>query len=157
MDLQHPTAKMSTTAESPQGTIGLLDPPEVLSKRIRAAVTDSGSEVRFEPDTKPGVSNLLQILAAATDRTIPDVEADVAGAGYGALKQTVADAVIEFLTPLQERYRALAADPTRVDTALATGAAKAEAVSAPVLRRVRDAVGLLARPWPRSGGVIVSG
>jgi len=146
MDLQNPTAKMSTTAESPLGTIGLLDPPEVLSKRIRAAVTDSGTDVRFDPDTKPGVSNLLQILAAATDRTIPDVEADVAGGGYGTLKQTVADAVIEFLTPLQERYRALAADPSQVDAALATGAAKAEAVSTKVLRRVRDAVGLLPRP-----------
>ena len=146
MDLQNPTAKMSTTAESPLGTIGLLDPPEVLSKRIRAAVTDSGTDVRFDPDTKPGVSNLLQILAAATDRTIPEVEADVAGGGYGTLKQTVADAVIEFLTPLQERYRALGSDPGHVDAALATGAAKAEAVSTKVLRRVRDAVGLLPRP-----------
>jgi tryptophanyl-tRNA synthetase len=146
MDLQNPTAKMSTTAESPLGTIGLLDPPEVLSKRIRAAVTDSGTDVRFDPDTKPGVSNLLQILAAATDRTLPEVEADVAGGGYGTLKQTVADAVIEFLTPLQERYEALASDPSQVDAALATGAAKAEAVSTKVLRRVRDAVGLLARP-----------
>jgi tryptophanyl-tRNA synthetase len=146
MDLQTPTAKMSTTAESPLGTIGLLDPPEVLSKRIRAAVTDSGSDVRFDPDAKPGVSNLLQILAATTDRAIPDVEAEFATAGYGTLKQTVADAVIEFLTPVQERYRALAADPTHVDAALATGAAKAEALAGPVLHRIRDAVGLLPRP-----------
>ncbi|HSO97228.1 MAG TPA: tryptophan--tRNA ligase [Acidimicrobiia bacterium] len=149
MDLQTPTAKMSTSAASPQGLIGLLDPPDVLSKRIRAAVTDSGSEVRFDPDTKPGVSNLLQILAAVTDRPIPDVEADFVDAGYGTLKQTVADAVLEFLAPLQDRYRELASDPAVVDTALATGAEKAEARSAPVLARVRDAVGLLPRPRPR--------
>ena len=146
MDLQTPTAKMSTTAESPQGTIGLLDPPEVVTKRIRAAVTDSGTDVHFDPDTKPGVSNLLQILAATTDRAIPDVEAELRGANYGTLKQTVADAVVAFLAPLQARYQALAADPTHVDAALATGAAKADAVSGKVLRRVRDAVGLLPRP-----------
>jgi tryptophanyl-tRNA synthetase len=146
MDLQAPTAKMSTSAESPQGTIGLLDPPDVISKRIRAAVTDSGSDVRFDPAAKPGVSNLLQILAATTGRAIPDVEADVAGAGYGTLKQTVADAVVAFLAPLQERYRELAADPGAVDAALATGAAKADAIASVVLRRARDAVGLLPRP-----------
>ncbi len=146
MDLQTPTAKMSTSSPSPQGTIGLLDPPEVVTKRIRAAVTDSGSEVRFDPETKPGVSNLLQILAAVTDQTIPDVEAALTSAGYGTLKQTVADAVVEFLAPIQDRYRELAADAPHVDAALATGAAKAEAISGQVLRRIRDAVGLLPRP-----------
>ena len=141
---------MSTSAESPQGTIGLLDPPDVISKRIRAAVTDSGSDVRFDPAAKPGVSNLLQILAATTDRAIPDVEADFAGAGYGTLKQTVADAVVAFLAPLQERYQALAADPGAVDAALATGAAKADTMASVVLRRARDAVGLLPRPDQRA-------
>jgi len=146
MDLQTPTAKMSTSSESPQGTIGLLDPPEVVTKRIRAAVTDSGSDVRYDPDSKPGVSNLLQILAATTDRTITDAEAELTGVGYGTLKQTVADAVVAFLAPLQDRYRELAADTPHVDAALATGAAKADAVAGKVLRRVRDAVGLLPRP-----------
>jgi tryptophanyl-tRNA synthetase len=146
MDLQNPTVKMSTSAESPQGTIGLLDPPDVVSKRIRAAVTDSGTDICFDPHTKPGVSNLLAILAATTGRSIPDVEAELTGAGYGTLKQTVADAVVAFLAPLQDRYRELAADTPHVDAALATGAAKADAISGKVLRRVRDAVGLLPRP-----------
>ena len=146
MDLQTPTAKMSTSADSPQGTIGLLDPPELITKRVRAAVTDSGTDVRFDPDTKPGVSNLLQILAATTDRPVSSVEADLAGSGYGALKQTVADAVVEFLAPLQARYAELTADPTRVDAALATGAEKAESIASKVLARARQAAGLLPRP-----------
>ncbi len=145
MDLQNPTAKMSTSSESPQGTIGLLDPPEVVTKRIKAAVTDSGTTVAFDPDEKPGVSNLLQILAATTGRPITDVAADLAAVGYGQLKATVADAVVEFLAPLQARYETLIADPAQVDAALATGAEKAEAIAAKVVARVRDAVGLLPR------------
>jgi tryptophanyl-tRNA synthetase len=145
MDLQDPTAKMSTSAASPQGTIGLLDPPDVVTKRIKSAVTDSGSSIAFDPDAQPGVSNLLQILAATTGRAITDVEAEFAGGGYGQLKTRVADAVLEFLAPLQSRYEALTADPARVDDALATGAKKAEAIAATVVQRVRDAVGLLPR------------
>jgi tryptophanyl-tRNA synthetase len=146
MDLQVPTAKMSKSSESPQGSVTLLDPPAVTTKRIRGAVTDSGSEVRYDPEGQPGVANLLQILAASTDRPIPDVTADFAGQGYGALKQAVADAVVELLAPLQARYAELTADPATVDDALATGATKAEAIASKVLARVRDAVGLLPRP-----------
>ncbi|HWW46125.1 MAG TPA: tryptophan--tRNA ligase, partial [Acidimicrobiia bacterium] len=146
MDLQTPTAKMSTTAPSPQGTIGLLDPPDVTTKRIRSAVTDSGTDVRFDPDGKPGVSNLLQILAATTERPVAAVEAEYADAGYGTLKQAVADAVVAFLAPLQARYTALRDDPSSVDAALATGAEKAEAVANKVLARARQAAGLLPRP-----------
>jgi tryptophanyl-tRNA synthetase len=146
MDLQDPTAKMSTSSESPLGTIGLLDAPSVVTKRIKAAVTDSGSTIAFDPDTKPGVSNLLQILAATTGRAIPDVEAEFAGRGYGQLKTSVADAVGEFLAPLQARYEALMDDPARVDAALATGAAKADAIATKVVQRIRHAVGLLPRP-----------
>ncbi|HEV2309946.1 MAG TPA: tryptophan--tRNA ligase [Acidimicrobiia bacterium] len=146
MDLQDPTAKMSTTAPGPQGTIGLLDPPEVISKRIKSAVTDSGTDVRYDPDDKPGVSNLLQILAAVTDQPIPAVEAEYAEGGYGRLKQAVADAVVAFLAPLQARYAELTDDPANVETALATGAEKAEAVASKVLARARDAAGLLPRP-----------
>jgi tryptophanyl-tRNA synthetase len=145
MDLATPTAKMSTSAESPQGTIGLLDPPELVTKRLRSAVTDSATDVRFDPDTKPGISNLLQILAATTDRPLPDVEAEYAGVGYGTLKQTVADAVVAFLAPLQRRYRELADDPAHLDAALGAGAEKAEAITTKVLARVRQAVGLLPR------------
>jgi tryptophanyl-tRNA synthetase len=145
MDLQTPTAKMSKSSDSPQGTLALLDGPSAITKRLRSAVTDSGSDVRYDPDTKAGISNLLQILAATTDRRIPDVEAEYAGAGYGTLKQTVADAVVAFLAPLQERYQALADDPSHLDAALAAGAEKAQAITTPVLTRVRDAVGLLPR------------
>ena len=145
MDLQKPTAKMSKSADSPQGTIALLDDPKAITKRIKSAVTDSETEVRFDPVAKPGVSNLLQILAAASGRSIPEVEAAYTSGGYGGLKSDTADAVVEFLAPLQARYRDLAADPGAVDAILAHGAAKATAISDDVLARVRRAVGLLPR------------
>lgn len=146
MDLQNPTAKMSKSAESPQGTIGLLDDPATIARRIKSAVTDSQTEVRFDPAAKPGVSNLLQILAATTDRHLPDLEAEFGSAGYGALKVAAADAVVEFLAPLQARYTDLAADPAGVDALLGEGAAKADAIADGVMLRVREAVGLLPRP-----------
>ncbi len=145
MDLQNPTAKMSKSSESPQGTLALLDPPNTLAKRLKSAVTDSETEVRFDPATKPGVSNLLQILAAVTGRSVEAVTGELAGTGYGTLKTTVADAVVEFVRPLQERYRELEQDPGHVDTIAAEGAARAEAIASTVLARVRDAVGLLPR------------
>ena len=145
MDLQNPTAKMSKSADSPQGTIALLDDPKAITKRIKSAVTDSETEVRYDPKAKPGVSNLLQILAAASGRAIPDVEAAYASGGYGGLKTDTADAVVEFLAPLQARYQELAADPAQVDEILAHGAAKATAISDDVVARVRRAVGLLPR------------
>ena len=145
MDLQHPTNKMSKSADSPQGTIRLLDDPKAIAKRIKSAVTDSENEVRFDPETKPGVSNLLQILGSVTDRTTADVVAEFAGSGYGALKSAVADAVVEFVRPLQERYAELEADPAEVARILSVGADRAESLAAPVMARVRDAVGLLPR------------
>jgi len=145
MDLQKPTAKMSKSADSPQGTIALLDDPKAITKRIKSAVTDSETEVRFDPAGKPGVSNLLQILAATSGRSIPEVEADYTGGGYGGLKTDAADAVVAFLAPIQARYADLAADPGQVDAVLADGAAKAEAIADDVLARVRRAAGLLPR------------
>jgi tryptophanyl-tRNA synthetase len=145
MDLQNPTAKMSKSADSPQGTIALLDDPKAIARRIKSAVTDSETDVRFDPAAKPGVSNLLQILAAASGRSIPDVEAAYSGGGYGGLKTDTADAVIEFLAPLQARYHDLEADPAEVDEILARGASKATAISDDVVERVRRAVGLLPR------------
>jgi tryptophanyl-tRNA synthetase len=145
MDLQQPKAKMSKSADSPQGTLPLLDDPAALAKRIKSAVTDSDGSVRFDPAAKPGVSNLLQILAATTDRPVPDVEAEYAGSGYGDLKTAVADAVVEFVRPLQARYQEIANDPGKVDRVIADGAARAEALSAPVIARVREATGLLPR------------
>jgi tryptophanyl-tRNA synthetase len=145
MDLQNPKAKMSKSADSPQGTIRLLDDPRAITKRIKSAVTDSGTEVLYDPDAKPGVSNLLQILGAVTDEPVEQVADKYAGSGYGALKTAVADAVVEFVRPLQERYAELERDPAEVARILERGAERAEGIAGPVLARVRNAVGLLPR------------
>jgi tryptophanyl-tRNA synthetase len=146
MDLQNPTAKMSKSADSPQGTVPLLDPPEAVAKKIRSAVTDSGTDVQYDPAKKPGISNLLEIHAAVTGRAIPEVEREFAGAGYGQFKSAVADAVVDALRPLQDAYTKLKADPGEVDRQLAVGAAKARAIAEPVLERARLAAGLLPPP-----------
>jgi tryptophanyl-tRNA synthetase len=143
-DLQNPTAKMSKSVDSPQGTILVLDEPKVVTKKIKSAVTDSGSEVRFDPAEKPGVSNLLALYSAATGRTIPEAEAEFAGSQYGAFKVAVAEAVVESLRPLQARYAELAADPAELDRMLAIGAGKAGTIAAATMERVRAATGLLA-------------
>ncbi|MFI5053129.1 MAG: tryptophan--tRNA ligase, partial [Acidimicrobiia bacterium] len=133
MDLQNPTAKMSKSDDSPQGSLPLLDEPKALTKRIKAAVTDSDTEIRFDPVEKPGVSNLLQILAAVSDQGIAAVEAEYSGQGYGALKAAVADAVVERLRPIQARYAELERDPAEVARILAAGAERAEAIADVVL------------------------
>jgi tryptophanyl-tRNA synthetase len=143
MDLQEPTSKMSATAGSPQGRVLVLDPPEAIAKKIKSAVTDSGTDVRYDPANKPGISNLLEIHAAVTGRGIPEIETEFAGSGYGSFKGAVADAVVDALRPLQERYQKLEADPAEVDRLLAIGAEKARAIAGPVLERARTAVGLL--------------
>jgi tryptophanyl-tRNA synthetase len=142
-DLQHPEAKMSKSTESPQGTILVLDSPAAITKKVKSAVTDSGSEVRFDPDEKPGVSNLLALYASATEVTVHDAEAEFAGRQYGAFKGAVADALVEYLRPVRERYEELAADPGEVTRVLAVGAEKAQAIAAVTMDRVRRATGLL--------------
>jgi tryptophanyl-tRNA synthetase len=142
-DLQHPESKMSKSVDSPQGTILVLDSPKAITKKIKSAVTDSGSEVRFDPDEKPGVSNLLSLYAVATGVTIEAAEAEFAGSQYGAFKGAVADALVEYLRPVRERYDALAADPAEVARILAAGAAKADAIATVTMDRVRVATGLL--------------
>jgi tryptophanyl-tRNA synthetase len=144
MDLQEPTAKMSKSAASP-GTIALLEDRKTTTKRIKSAVTDSDAQIRFDPETKPGVSNLLQILAASTGDDVEAVAARFSGQGYGDLKGAVADAVGDFLAPIQARYAELEQDPGYVAEALALGAAKAEAIAAKVVERARRAAGLLPR------------
>jgi tryptophanyl-tRNA synthetase len=142
MDLQDPTAKMGKTNGSPQGTVHLLDDPTEVTRKIKRAVTDTETEVRFDADAKPGVSNLLAILGAATGRS-----ADDAAKGYtqyGALKADTAEAVVELLRPIQRRYRELEADRARTDAILRQGADKARAVAAATLGRAYRAVGLLA-------------
>jgi tryptophanyl-tRNA synthetase len=143
MDLQDPTSKMSKSVDSPQGTVLMLDPPEVITKKVKSAVTDSGTDVRYDPAEKPGVSNLLEIYAAATDVDVAKAAAGFDGQGYGAFKASVAEAVIELLAPVRERFDALAADPAEVDRQLERGAEKARTIAGPVLERARRAAGLL--------------
>ena len=143
MDLQRPTAKMSKSADSPQGTVLVLDEPAVIERKFRRAVTDTGTDVAFDPEKKPGVSNLLQILAAATGRQPTEVAEGYSQ--YGPLKADAAQAVIELLRPVRQRYNELASDPEAVQAALRRGAEKAEAVAGATLARARDAIGLLPR------------
>ena len=141
MDLQQPTRKMSKSLESPQGTVYLLDDPGTIARKIKRAVTDTGTDVVYDPEHKPGVSNLLEILGAATGRT--PAEAAVGYSQYGPLKADTADAVVELLRPVQERYAELVADPAGTADILEKGAAKARAVASATLARAKDAVGLL--------------
>jgi tryptophanyl-tRNA synthetase len=143
MDLQDPTNKMSKSIDSPQGTVLMLDPPDVITKKIKSAVTDSGTDIRYDPAAKPGISNLLEIYAAATASDVTKAAAEFDGQGYGTFKASVADAVVELLSPVHERYQELAADPSEVARQLETGAEKARAIAEPVLERTRQAVGLL--------------
>lgn len=141
MDLQDPTSKMSKSAESESGTILLLDEPKAIEKKIKRAVTDTESEVRYDVAAKPGVSNLLSILGAATGRT-PE-EAAVGYEQYGPLKADTAAAVIERLSPIQARYRELEADPAETQRLLAVGAGKASELAAATLARAKANLGLL--------------
>ncbi len=139
MDLQRPDNKMSKSIDSPMGTVGLMDTPNEIEKKFKRAVTDNDGEVRYDPVAKPGVSNLLEILAAATDG---DPRALAEGyTQYGPLKADVAAAVIELLAPIQQRVATL--DDATVQAVLAAGAAKAAALAVPVMARARTAAGLL--------------
>ena len=142
MDLQDPTIKMSKSRSSPQGKVGLLEDPASIAKKIKRAATDSETEVRFDRVAKPGVSNLLELLAVATGST---PEGCAAGyTQYGSLKADTAEAIIEMLRPVQERHRELIADPALVAEALRKGADKAQIVAAATLALAREAMGLLA-------------
>jgi tryptophanyl-tRNA synthetase len=143
-DLQEPTAKMSKSASSPNGLIELLEDPARAAKKIRSAVTDTGREIIFDPEGKPGVSNLLTIYSALTGRTIEDLVAAYAGKGYGDLKKDLAEVVVEFIRPIQERTKGYLDDPAQLDKLLAVGAEKARAVASQTLRRVYDRIGFLA-------------
>jgi tryptophanyl-tRNA synthetase len=140
MDLQAPERKMSKSVDSPQGTVLVLDEPEVIERKFRRAVTDSGSDVRYDPETKPGVANLLSILAAATGGD-PAALAE-RYTQYGPLKADTAEAVIELLRPLQARFAELAADAGETSRILALGADKARKTASATMVRVRDRLGL---------------
>ena len=143
MDLQEPTKKMSTTGGTAQGTVLVLDPPDVIRKKLKTAVTDSGREIAYDPDAKPGVSNLVEILSVATGRSIPEVEADYAGKGYGDLKGDVGEAVVELFRPVRERYAELRADEGELRRLLAVGAEKARTASAPTLEVMYERMGFV--------------
>src|SRR6476620_1119343 len=143
-DLQDPTSKMSKSASSPAGIIEMLDDPKASAKKIRSAVTDSGSDVRFDVDEKPGVSNLLTIYSALTGRTIGDLEGDYAGRGYGDLKKELAEVVVDFVTPFRERTLELLDDQAHLAAVLRRGAEQANAVADATLRDVYQRVGFVA-------------
>jgi tryptophanyl-tRNA synthetase len=141
MDLQTPDKKMSTTGGTEQGTVYVLDEPAAIVKKFKSAVTDSGREVRRGPD-KAGINNLLEILGAVRGVPVETVESEFDGAGYGAFKQAVADAVVDYLAPARERYVALRADEGELERLLATGADKARAIASSTLADVRAAMGV---------------
>jgi tryptophanyl-tRNA synthetase len=143
MDLQEPTRKMSKSATSEKGLVHVLDAPDRVLAKFRSAVTDSDGEVRLDRAGKPGVTNLLEILAATTGRSAQEVADAHAGDGYGALKSAVAEAADAFLRPIRDRHAELSSDPAEVERLLADGAERARAVAAPTLERARDAMGLL--------------
>jgi tryptophanyl-tRNA synthetase len=135
---------MSKTASSPSGIIEMLDDPRVSAKKIRSAVTDSGSEVRFDPEEKPGVSNLLTIYSALTGEPVPALEEQYAGRGYGDLKKDLADVVVDFVTPFRDRTLELLDDQAHLTDVLKQGAAQAGAVAEATLRDVYQRVGFVA-------------
>jgi tryptophanyl-tRNA synthetase len=143
-DLQDPTAKMSKSASSPAGIVEMLDDPKSSAKKIRSAVTDSGSEVRFDVEEKPGVSNLLTIYSALTGSAISTIEETYEGRGYGDLKKDLAEVVVDFVTPFRERTLELLDDQAFLTDVLKRGAEQAGAVAQATLRDVYQRVGFVA-------------
>jgi tryptophanyl-tRNA synthetase len=141
MDLQDPETKMSTTASSEAGTVFVLDEPETIRKKLGSAVTDSGREVVRAPD-KQGITNLIEIAAVAREADPAEIEREFDGAGYGDFKKAVAEAVVEFLAPVRERYSELRPDEASLEAALGTGAEKARAIATETLADVRERMGI---------------
>ena len=142
-DLQDPTAKMSKSASTQKGVINLLDEPKVTAKKVRSAVTDTDTVIRFDREEKPGVSNLLSICSTLTGTTIEDLERQYEGKGYGALKTDLAEVIVEFVTPFRTRTQEYLDDPETLDSILAKGAEKARSVAAETLAQAYDRMGLL--------------
>ncbi|MGB7818550.1 MAG: tryptophan--tRNA ligase [Ornithinibacter sp.] len=143
MDLQDPTSKMSKTSSTEKGLLELMDEPQRLAKKIRSAVTDTDAEVRYDPELKPGVSNLLVIHSVMSGTRVEDLEREFLGRGYGDLKKAVSEVVVEAVTPFRERMTELLDDPAELDRILADGADRASVVAIATMSRVREAVGLL--------------
>jgi tryptophanyl-tRNA synthetase len=148
-DLQEPERKMSTTGGTEQGTVYVLDDPDTIRRKFKRAVADSGREIVRRED-KPGISNLIEIMAVARGITPEEVEREFEGSGYGDFKAAVAEAVIDWLTPVRERYDELRADNQRLEDILEAGAEKARAIAGPIVAEVREAMGV--GPLKRSVG-----
>ncbi len=144
-DLQDPTAKMSKSSASASGVIELMDSPEINTKKIKSAVTDTGRDVIFDEKEKPGVSNLLTIYSALTGKTIAQAETDFTGKGYGDFKGAVAEVVVDYLNPVREKANELLKDETHLKKLLSIGAEKAEAVASKTLSDAYEALGMISR------------
>jgi tryptophanyl-tRNA synthetase len=142
-NLQEPERLMSTTRGAPQGVVRMIDEPDVVRKKFKTAVTDSGTDVRHDPEEKAGVSNLIEIMAVATGTSIGEIESRFDGQGYGQFKEAVAESVVELLVPIQERYRDLRADEGELRRLLAVGAEKAREASAPTLEAMYERMGFV--------------
>ncbi|HJS49103.1 MAG TPA: tryptophan--tRNA ligase [Gaiellaceae bacterium] len=148
-NLQEPERLMSTSAGNPQGVVRIVDEPDVIRKKFKTAVTDSGREVQHDPVTKPGISNLIEIMSVATGEPVASVEGRYDGAGYGQFKEEVGEAVVSLLTPIQARYEELRADEGELRRLLAVGADKAREASAPTLEAMYDRMGFVRGQTPR--------
>ncbi len=142
-DLQDPTIKMSKSASSPKGLVNLLDEPKTSAKKFKSAVTDTETVIRFDPEAKPGISNLLTIYSTLTGTAVPELEQRYEGKGYGALKTDLAEIFVEWVTPFHTRTREYLDDPETLDGVLAKGAEKARGVAAETLATVYDRIGFV--------------
>jgi tryptophanyl-tRNA synthetase len=142
-NLQEPERLMSTSAGNPQGVVRMVDPPDIVRQKFKTAVTDSGRDVIHDPAAKPGISNLLEIMAVATGNSVGDIVSRYDGAGYAAFKTDVGEAVVELLAPIQSRYSALRADEAELLRLLRVGAEKAAAASAPTLEAMYERMGFV--------------
>ncbi len=143
MGLQTPTAKMSKSGDAETDAIYLLDDPKVVARKIKRAVTDTDTEIRYDPKEKPGVSNLMSILSATEGRSFDDIVSEYSGQGYGKLKAAVAESVVECLRPVQARYQALRSDEAGLMKVLREGALRASAKADVTLQRVHQALGFI--------------
>jgi tryptophanyl-tRNA synthetase len=151
MDLQAPENKMSKSAAASGGGVCLMDRPEDILRAFKRAVTDSGAQVRFDPESKPGVSNLMEIYAVCSGKTLPDVEREFSGRGYGDFKKAVGEAVVETLRPMREEAERLLKDRAHLEKICADGARRAALTADKTLRSVYEKLGFVAKPALPSG------
>ena len=142
-DLQNPEAKMSKSAADPKGLINIMDDTAAVVKKIKSAVTDTDGVIKFDRESKPGISNLLGIHSAISGESVSELEQRFEGAGYGALKGEVADVVVSAIEPIRNRTEELLSDPVELDSLLADGAARAAAVAEQTLANVYERIGFL--------------